>query len=31
VIAENFAGVPEAEMWQMTVGNAVRYFQLAAQ
>jgi predicted TIM-barrel fold metal-dependent hydrolase len=28
VIAENFAGVPENEKWQMIVGNAVKYFRL---
>ncbi len=29
VIAENFAGVSEEELWKMTVGNAVKYFHLA--
>ena len=28
VIAENFAGSTEEEMWKMTVGNAVKYFHL---
>jgi predicted TIM-barrel fold metal-dependent hydrolase len=28
VIEENFTGVPDAERWQMTVGNAVKYFKL---
>jgi predicted TIM-barrel fold metal-dependent hydrolase len=28
VMEENFAGVPENERWQMTVGNAVKYFRL---
>lgn len=31
VIAENFAGVAEDEIWKMTVGNAVKYFHLSAQ
>jgi predicted TIM-barrel fold metal-dependent hydrolase len=30
VMAENFAGVGEDEIWKMTVGNAVKYFQLEA-
>ena len=29
VIEENFAGVPQDEIWKMTVGNAVKYFHLA--
>jgi predicted TIM-barrel fold metal-dependent hydrolase len=29
VLKENFAGVPEAEQWKMTVGNAVKYFRLS--
>jgi predicted TIM-barrel fold metal-dependent hydrolase len=29
VLEENFAGVPEDELWQMTVGNAVKYFRLS--
>jgi predicted TIM-barrel fold metal-dependent hydrolase len=29
VLAENFAGVGEDEIWKMTVGNAVKYFHLA--
>lgn len=28
VLAENFAGCGEDEVWQMTVGNAVKYFHL---
>ncbi len=31
VLAENFAGVPEDELWKMTVGNAVKYFHLTDQ
>jgi hypothetical protein len=31
VIAENFAGVSEDELWKMTVGNAVKYFHLTDQ
>jgi predicted TIM-barrel fold metal-dependent hydrolase len=31
VIAENFAGMPEDEKWQMIVGNAVKYFRLGDQ
>jgi uncharacterized protein len=29
VLEENFAGVPEDELWKMTVGNAVKYFRLS--
>ena len=31
VLEENFAGVPEDELWKMTVGNAVKYFRLSDQ
>ena len=31
VIAENFAGSREDEIWKMTVGNAVKYFHLSDQ
>ena len=30
-IAKDFAGVPEDELWKMTVGNAVKYFRLSDQ